>query len=144
MRLAGRTRHDAPPPNPGQLSLFPGLPPSVRVQPAIRLTESNVARTVPPGRPGVFFLKSVGADGEIRERVGRDDVDLRQRLLQYARQGGVNVLFGWMLAENANEAYQLECYLWHAHGGAWAGIEGDAHPVPAERIPFLGCPDCDE
>jgi len=143
MRVAGRARHE-PLPNPAQLSLFPGLPPSARVQPAIRLTEANVARTVPPGRPGVFFLKSVGADGEIRERVGRDDVDLRQRLLQHARACGVNVLFGWLLAENANEAYQLECYLWHAHGGAWAGIEGDAHPVPAERIPFLGCPDCDE
>jgi len=144
MRVAGRPRHEPLPPNPAQLSLFPGLPPSARVQPAIRLTETNVARTVPPGRPGVFFLKSVGADGEIRERVGRDDVDLRQRLLQHARESGVNVLFGWMLAEDANEAYQLECYLWHAHGGAWAAIAGDAHPVPAERIPFLGCPDCDE
>jgi hypothetical protein len=144
MRVAGRARHEPPPPNPAQLSLFPGLPPSTRIQPAIRLTEANVARTVPPGRPGVFFVKSVGADGEIRERVGRDDVDLRQRLLQHARESGVNVLFGWMLAESASEAYQLECYLWHAHGGAWAGIAGDAHPVPAERIPFLGCPDCDE
>jgi hypothetical protein len=114
------------------------------VQPAIRLTESNVARTVPPGRPGVYFLKSVGPDGQVAERVGRDDVDVRQRLLQYAREGRVNVLFGWILAEDANEAYQLECYLWHAHGGAWAGIEGDAHPAPSERIPFLGCPDCDE
>ena len=144
MRLAGRSRYEAPPPNPAQLSLFPGLPPSTRVQPAIRLTEANVARTVPPGRPGVFFLKSVGADGQVSERVGRDDVDLRQRLLQYARPGKTNVLFGWILAEDANEAYQLECYLWHAHGGAWARIEGDAHPTPAERIPFLGCPDCDE
>jgi hypothetical protein len=144
MRLAGRTRHENRPPHAAQLSLFPGLPPSCRVQPAIRLTESNVARTVPPGRPGVYFLKSVGADGEVSERVGRDDVDLRQRLLEYARAGRVNVLFGWILAEDANEAYQLECYLWHAHGGAWAGIEGDAHPAPSERIPFLGCPDCDE
>jgi len=99
---------------------------------------------VPPGCPGVFFLKGVGPHGKVSERVGRDDVDLRQRLLQYAREGGVNVLFGWMLAENPHDAYRLECYLWHAQGGAWAGISGDAHPVPAERIPFLGCPDCEE
>jgi hypothetical protein len=144
MRLAGRTRYEAPPLSVAQLSLFPGLSPSSRIQPAIRLTESNVARSVPPGRPGVYFLKSVGPDGQVAERVGRDDVDLRQRLLQYAREGRPNVLFGWILAEDANEAYQLECYLWHAHGGAWAGIEGDAHPAPCERIPFLGCPDCDE
>ena len=143
MRLAGRTRQRAPS-DPAQLSLFPGLPNAVRVQPAIRLTESNVARTVPPGRPGVYFLKSVGPDGQVSERVGRDDLDVRQRLLQHARERSDNVLFGWLLAEDANEAYRLECYLWHAHGGAWAGIAGDAHPAPAEPIPFLGCPDCDE
>jgi hypothetical protein len=144
MRLAGRPRHEPPPSNTAQLSLFPGLPPSVRVQTAIRLTEANVARTVPPGRAGVFFLKSVGADGQIAERMGRDDLDLRQRLLQYAREGLPNVLFGWVLAEDANEAYRLECYLWHAWGGAWSRIAGDAHPSPSSRIPFLGCPDCDE
>ena len=144
MGLAGRTRQQPPPFNPAQLSLFPSLAPTVRIQGAIRLTESNVARNVPPGRPGVFFLKSVGPDGEVSERVGRDDLDLRQRLLQYAKQKLPNVLFGWLLAEDANEAYRLECYLWHAHGGAWAGIAGDAHPSPTEPIPFLGCPDCDE
>ena len=53
------------------------------------------------------------------------------------------MLFGWMLAESPGEAYQLECYLWHAQGGSWGGIAGDAHPTPAERIPFLGCPDCE-
>ena len=144
MGLAGRTRQQPPPFNPAQLSLFPALPPTIRIQGAIRLTESNVARNVPPGRPGVFFLKSVGQDGEVTERVGRDDLDLRQRLLQHAREKRANVLFGWVLAEDANEAYRLECYLWHAHGGAWAGIAGDAHPSPSEPIPFLGCPDCDE
>jgi hypothetical protein len=144
MRLAGRRSQQSPPPSAAQLSLFPGLPPSAYIQPAIRLTEANVARSVPPGRPGVFFLKSVGCDGQVAERVGRDDVDLRQRLLQYAREGLPNVLFGWMMAEDSNEAYRLECYLWHAHGGSWAGIRGDAHPAPSERIPFLGCPDCDE
>jgi hypothetical protein len=144
MRLAGRPRHEPPPADTAQLPLFPGLPPAARVQPAVRLTEANVARTVPPGRAGVYFLKSVGSDGQVAERVGRDDLDLRQRLLQHAREGRPNVLFGWILAADANEAYRLECYLWHAHGGAWAGIAGDAHPIPAERIPFLGCPDCDE
>jgi hypothetical protein len=110
----------------------------------VRLTEANVARTVPPGLPGVYFLKTVGERGRVDERVGRDDVDLRQRLLQHARERRENVLFGWMIAADANEAYRLECYLWHAQGGAWAGISGDAHPVAAERIPFLGCPDCEE
>jgi hypothetical protein len=128
----------------GQPSLFPELPPPTRVQPAIRLTESNVARSVPPCRPGVYFLKSVASGGRVRERVGRDDVDLRQRLLRHARDSGENVLFGWILADDANDAYRLECYLWHAQGGAWARIEGNSHPDPAERIPFLGCPDCDE
>ena len=144
MRPARQARYTEPPNDPGQSSLFPELPPAPRVQPAIRLTEANVARTVPPNQPGVFFLKSVGAGGHVRERVGRDDVDVRQRLLAYARERQANVLFGWLLAENAHEAYRLECYLWHAQGGAWARIEGDAHPSPAENIPFLGCPDCEE
>lgn len=144
MRSARRSRLAEPLAIAAQPSLFPELPPATRVQPAIRLTESNVARSVPPSRAGVYFIKSVGAGGRVRERVGRDDVDLRQRLLQHARQGGENVLFGWMLAEDANDAYRLECYLWHAQGGAWARIDGDAHPDPVERIPFLGCPDCEE
>lgn len=127
-----------------QASLFPELPPASRIQSALRLTEANVARTVPPGVAGVYFLKRVGQKGRVDERVGRDDVDLRQRLLEHARAGDENVLFGWMIAADANEAYRLECYLWHAQGGAWARIAGDAHPVPAERIPFLGCPDCEE
>jgi hypothetical protein len=143
MRLA-RRQHEQPQPDPAQPSLFPGLPRAPRVQAAIRLTEANVARTVPPGTAGVYFLKSVGPGGIVAERVGRDDVDIRQRLLQHAREGIENILFGWMHASDANEAYQLECYLWHAQGGAWASLEGDSHPQPAEPIPFLGCPDCDD
>ena len=141
MRLA--PRQPAPEPDPGQLSLFPSLPSCPRIQPALRLTEAIVARLIPPQRPGVYYLKTVGALGRVSERVGRDDVDLRQRLLDHARAGAPNVLFGWMLAESAGEAYQLECYLWHAQGGSWGGIHGDSHPTPAERIPFLGCADCE-
>ena len=141
MRLARRGR-EQPGPDPAQPSLFPEIPPPPRVQPAIRLTEANVARNVPPAQPGVYFLKSVTA-GQIVERVGRDDVDLRQRLLQHARERSENVLFGWIRASNPAEAYQLECYLWHAQGGAWASLEGNAHPEPTDPVPFLGCPDCE-
>ncbi len=144
MRLARRARFEELAEDPAQPSLFPELPPPARIQPAIRLTESNVARTVPPSVAGVYFLKIVARGGRVTERVGRDDVDLRQRLLARARDASDNVLFGWIFASDANEAYRLECYLWHAQGGAWARIEGDSHPTPAERIPFLGCPDCEE
>jgi hypothetical protein len=143
MRLARRSSFEEAAEDPAQPSLFPELPPPVRIQPAIRLTESNVARTVPPGVAGVYFLKVVARGGRVNERVGRDDVDLRQRLLKHAREASENVLFGWILASDANEAYRLECYLWHAQGGSWTQIAGDAHPLPAGRIPFLGCPDCD-
>ena len=144
MRPALKSRLPEPLAAEAQPSLFPDLLPVIRIQAAIRLTEVNVARTVPPGVAGVYFVKSVGTGGQVAERVGRDDVDLRQRLLQHARGAGENVLFGWMRAEDRNDAYRLECYLWHAQGGAWASIEGDAHPRAAERIPFLGCPDCEE
>ena len=133
MRLAAR--HPAPEPDPGQLSLFPSLPACPRIQPALRLTEAIVARLVPPERPGVYYLKIVGAGGRVSERVGRDDVDLRQRLLDHARAGAPNVLFGWMLAESAGEAYQLSAICGTRRAGR-GGIHGDAHPTPAERIPF--------
>ena len=144
MRSARRARFEQPQSDPAQPSLFPGIPPATRIQSAIRLTEGNVARTVPPGCAGVYFLKTVGPRGRVEERVGRDDVDLRQRLLELAGGAPENVLFGWMLADGPNEAYRLECYLWHAQGGAWGRVAGDAHPAPSEPIPFLGCPDCDE
>jgi hypothetical protein len=143
MRLARGARFEERATDPAQSSLFPELPPPARIQPAIRLTESNVARTVPPGITGVYFLKRVARGGRVSERVGRDDVDLRQRLLQHAREAAENVLFGWIFASDANEAYRLECYLWHAQGGSWARIEGDSHPSRSEPIPFLGCPDCE-
>jgi hypothetical protein len=141
VRLAAR--RPGPEPDPGQLSLFPSLPSCPRIQPALRLTEAIVARLVPPRRPGVYYLKKVVSGGRVSERVGRDDVDLRQRLLEHARAGDTNVLFGWVLAESAGEAYELECYLWHAQGGSWGGIDGDAHPSQREPIPFLRCPDCE-
>lgn len=144
MRGPRAARVNTPPEVAAQPSLFPEIPPATRVQAAIRLSEANVARTVPPGIVGVYFLKAVAAGGRVSERVGRDDVDLRQRLLQHAREAGENALFGWIRAENSHDAYRLECYLWHAQGGAWARIEGDAHPQQQERIPFLGCPDCEE
>jgi len=144
MRTARRERFEQPLTDPAQPSLFPDLPPPKRIQPAVRLTEGNVARTVPPACSGVFFVKTVGPGGHVTERVGRDDLDLRQRLLELARAAPENVLFGWILADGPTDAYQLECLLWHAQGGAWAGISGDAHPSPAEPIPFLGCPDCEE
>src|SRR3989442_9845398 len=103
MRPARRPRYESRELDPAQPSLFPGLPPTPRIQPAIRLTETNVARTVPPHTAGVYFLKMVGPGGAVAERVGRDDVDLRQRLLQHASEGNLNVLVGWMLAADANE-----------------------------------------
>jgi hypothetical protein len=144
MQTARRRRLQEYEPDPAQASLFPDLPLFSGIQPPARLTEFNVARAVPPGRPGVYLLKTVGSEGRVSERVGRDRLDLRQRLLRHAREAGDSVLFCWMLAQDAEEAYRLECCLWHAQGGAWARIEGDAHPIPAERIPFLGCPDCEE
>ena len=144
MRTARRARFEQPLTDPAQPSLFPDLPPPKRIQPAVRLTEGNVARTVPPACSGVFFVKTVGPGGRVIERVGRDDVDLRQRLLELARSAAENVLFGWILADGPSDAYRLECYLWHAQGGSWGGIAGDAHPSPAGPIPFLGCPDCEE
>ena len=79
--------------------------------------------------------------------IGADDSEYGSRLRHVRR---IAIMYNEdltpvaSLAENPHDAYRLECYLWHAQGGAWARIEGDAHPAPAEPIPFLGCPDCEE
>ena len=70
MRTARRERFEQPLTDPAQPSLFPGLPPPKRIQQAVRLTEGNVARTVPPACSGVFFVKTVGPGGRVTERVG--------------------------------------------------------------------------
>src|ERR1700682_532246 len=102
MRAAPRSRLPEPLAVYAQPSLFPDLLPVIRIQPAIRLTESSVARTVPPGIAGVYFVKSVGTGGHIAERVGRDDVDLRTRLLQHARGAREDVLVGCVRAGEAD------------------------------------------
>ena len=53
MRAVRRLRAVEPVSDPVQASLFPNLPPAPRIQSAIRLTEANVARMVPPECPGV-------------------------------------------------------------------------------------------
>ena len=58
MRTARRERFEQPLTDPAQPSLFPELPSPKRIQPAVRLTEGNVARTVPPACSGVFFVKT--------------------------------------------------------------------------------------
>jgi len=77
---------------------------------------------------------------KVRSKIGRPG----QHRIRRGARGAPNVLFGWMLAADANEAYRLECYLWHAQGGSWSSLEGNSHPQPADPIPFLGCPDCEE
>jgi len=130
MRTARRARFEQPLTDPAQPSLFPDLPPPKRIQPAVRLTEGNVARTVPPACSGVFFVKTVGPGGRVIERVGRDDVDLRQRLLELARSAAENVLFGWILADGPTDAYRLECYLREVPGAA-----SPAMPIPHPPSP---------
>jgi hypothetical protein len=107
MRLARRTRFEEPAENPAQSSSFP----AARADPAgRRLTETNVARTVPPGI-ATYFLKR--RPRRPIERVGRDDVTCG-RLIGHAREAVENVLFGGRASDA--RAYRLECFLWHAWG----------------------------
>ena len=73
-------RVNTPPEVAAQPSLFPEIPPATCVQAAIRLSEANVARTVPPGIVGVYFLKAVAAGGRVSEAGIRTNVSVA---LQY-------------------------------------------------------------
>jgi hypothetical protein len=125
-----------------QACLFPGLEEEIVVYQAQRLVERNVRRCVAGGLPGAFYLKKVLARGGIEESVGRDDQDLREKLLSLCRPELENVLFGWTIATTASGAYRHECCLWHIKGGAYGRLSSGLHPRAPDEAAWAACPEC--
>jgi hypothetical protein len=124
-----------------QACLFPGLEEEIVVYQALRLVERTVRRSVSAGLPGAFYLKEVRR-GRVVESVGREDGDLRERLLSLCRPDRENVLFGWTVAATPLEACRHECFLWHIKGGAFGRLKGSPHPRPPKGSGWNGCPEC--
>jgi hypothetical protein len=125
-----------------QACLFPGLEEEIVVYQAQRLTDRNVRRCVAGSLPGAFYLKKVLPRGGVDESVGRDDRDLREKLLTLCRPELENVLFGWTVAATPMEAYRHECFLWHIKGGAYDRLTSSLHPVAPDDEAWASCPEC--
>jgi hypothetical protein len=125
-----------------QTCLFPGVEEEIVVFQAQRLVERTVRRSVAAGVPGAYYLKEVLPRGGIAESVGRDDRDLRARLLRLCSAERENVLFGWTVAASRPEAFRHECFLWHIKGGAFGRLRGCPHPTPPPGDPRTECPEC--
>ncbi len=129
---------------PGHLQacLFPGLEEEIVLYQAQRLVDKTVRRSVAASLPGAFYLKRVLPRGGLEEAVGRDDHDLREKLLALCRPELENVLFGWTMAVTPLEAYRHECYLWHIKGGAFGRLVTSLHPVAPDEEAWTSCPEC--
>ena len=125
-----------------QACLFPGLEEEIVIYQAQRLVDKTVRRSVAASLPGAYYLKSVLARGGVEEAVGRDDRDLREKLLSLCSPQLDNVLFGWTVASTPLEAYRHECYLWHIKGGAFGRLVSSRHPSSPDEEAWASCPEC--
>ncbi|MFT3724574.1 MAG: hypothetical protein QM773_13430 [Hyphomonadaceae bacterium] len=99
----------------------------------------NVALVVDT-KPGAYILGEENSKGGITvSYVGRADKDLRDRLLQHAREGTYQH-FKCHYTADARAAYLLECKLFHLFGGT-ALLANEIHPD--RPIGHAGsCPHC--
>ncbi len=84
---------------------------------------------VQPFRAGVYVLSR---DGSTAHYIGRSDYDLRDRIKtssQTQRRGRLPYTHFWyQYANNAVEAYRLECMLYHKYSPS----DNDVHPASPE------------
>ena len=75
------------------------------------LSFESIERTMPKQRVGVFAIGHVDSNGVFRvQRVGRDDADLQGRLRGMIGSGNQ---FKFVVVSTAQEAFDLECDLFH-------------------------------
>jgi hypothetical protein len=100
------------------------------------LTIVNVYAHVRRRSPGVYLLgETLNADRSMPVKyVGRDDIDLTDRLRRHAHAGHYGY-FAFALRDTAYEAYSWECELFHQLGGAVGILDNLLHPAaPAGTI----------
>jgi hypothetical protein len=75
------------------------------------LTFDTLERVLPAEGRGIFTLGYVDHEGRFRvQKVGRDDTDLRARLIQLI---GSSTMFKYALLRDARIAFEQECELFH-------------------------------
>jgi hypothetical protein len=75
------------------------------------LSSREVDRYVKKGTPGAYILGSLRRGEFVAEYVGRSDSDLNGRLKRHVGERYESFIF--VDAESPNQAFELECYLYH-------------------------------
>ena len=100
------------------------------------LTKDGINKAVTYVSPGAYNLEYAKDGTFYVERVGCSDVNLNGRLHDYE---GQYKQFQYAYADNAEQAFYMECELWHAYGGS----NNPLHPArPANtnyKCPVAGC-----
>ena len=124
---------------------------------AFELTKEIADKKVESDKIGNYVLGDIDDNGELipkytgRSCEGQEDkdrnYDLRQRILCYTDKDTNHLnktfpYFKFKCAENAQEAYEIECLLWHGLGKNWK-LDNKNHPEKPEGTE-LKCPHCPE
>ncbi len=103
------------------------------------LTESSINRNVIRVSPGTYVLGRAGNSGNFSiEYVGRSDVNLATRLLQWLDEYP-KFKFGYF--DTPKAAFERECRIYHDFGGS-DRLDNKIHPQRPQNSNW-GCPACD-
>lgn len=103
------------------------------------LNEDTIDRNVIESVPGSYALGSYENNSFYPLYVGRADFDLNSRLKQLVN--GRFTHFKFSYARSPRIAFEKECRIYHACGGAEGPLLNEAHPQPFEGM-LWKCPCC--
>lgn len=102
-----------------------------------RLSPHLIKIHVPKGKAGAYILYVRGKCGLRPVYTGRSDTDLRRRLLTHARSCR-GTFFEFDLLTTVEQAYLLECAVYHGLNGATQNLIHPAKPMGSKS----DCPFC--
>lgn len=103
------------------------------------LTEANLNAALPYSGPGSYVLGYVAQNKFVVQYAGRADTDVTRRLKDHV---GKYMVFQAGYWTTAQQAFEHECYLYHAFGGPQGLLNNQVHPAkPAGMLPAR-CPIC--
>lgn len=110
-----------------------------RLQGPYALTPESIAAHAPDAAFGAYALGFETGRVFTVLRVGRAEGSLRDALLAHVGETR-RLSFKCMAVDNAHDAFDLECVLFHEFGGA-RHLENTAHPERPSDTRWL-CPEC--
>ena len=92
----------------------------------VALSVDDIDKNVRGVSPGTYLLGRPGDNVFLASYVGRSDTDLNGRLKNWVGSKYSHALYGFF--QTAKAAFNKECALFHAFGGA-AKLDNEVHPA---------------